>query len=126
MGSRIMTNRGKRRIVRVLHSPSNQISLPRSLKSAQYAVVSDLTADQAVAFCMNNIVAAVVLNSEFISEEKLSVVETFKSLCPKVPILLFVNDRKHRTTPKYVDAIAHTAETMLLELVRLVDPFSVT
>ena len=75
---------------------------------------------------MNNIVAAVVLNSEFISEEKLSVVETFKSLCPKVPILLFVNDRKHRTTPKYVDAIAHTAETMLLELVRLVDPFSVT
>lgn len=115
-----MRNREQRRIVCVLHSPSNQKSLPLSLESARYEVVSGLTADQAVAFCMNNIVAAVVLDSEFISEEELSVVETFKSLCPKVPILLFVNGR-HRTTPKNVDAIAYTTEIMLLELVRLFD-----
>ena len=113
-----MRNREQRRIVCVLHSPSNQIRLPVVLKSARYAVVSDLTADQAVAFCVSNIVAAVVLDSEFFSEGGLSVVQTFKSMCPKVPILLFV-DHRHRTAPKNVDAIAHTTEIMLLELVRL-------
>ncbi len=116
-----MRDREQRRIVCVLHSPSNQKSLPLSLESARYKVVSGLTADQAVAFCMNNIVAAVVLDSEFISEEELSVVETFKSLCPKVLILLFSKGRRPRTMPKYVDAIAHTTEIMLMELARLFD-----
>lgn len=115
-----MTNRVQRRIVCILHSPANRISLPLVLKSARYAVVSDLTADQAVAFCVSNVVAAVVLDSEFFSEGGLSVVQTFKSMCPKVPILLFVDQRPPRA-PKNVDAIAHTTEIMLLELVRLFD-----
>ncbi len=116
-----MRSREQRRIVCLLQSPSNQKNLPLSLRSARYEVVSAPTADQAVAFCINNAVAAVVLDSEFSSEEAWSVVQTFKGLCPKVPILLFVDGHKHRTTPKNVDAIAHTTEDMLLELVRLFD-----
>ena len=114
-----MWNREQRRIVCVLHSPCHQISLPLALQSARYAVVSAATADQAVAFCVSNSVAAIVLDSEFCGAGGLSVVETFKSLCPKVPILLFVSDRRRRTAPKNVDAIAHTTDVMLLELVRL-------
>lgn len=113
-----MRNREQRRIVCVLHSPSNLKILPLSLRSARYEVILALTADQAVAFCINHSLAALVLDSEFFTQEGWSVTQTFKSLCPKVPILLLVENHQHGTIPKNVDAIANTTETMLAELDR--------
>jgi DNA-binding NtrC family response regulator len=116
-----MRNRERPKILCVLHSPSNRNSLPGVLRSARYEVISAFTADQAVAFCINHVAAAVVLDSEFFSERGWSVLQTFKSLCPKVPILLFVEDHQFGTLPQNVDAIANTAEMMLVELRRFFD-----
>lgn len=121
MGSRIMRNREQRRIVCVLHSPSNQKILPQSLRSAGYEVILALTADEAVAFCINHSLAALVLDSEFFTQEGWSVTQTFKSLCPKVPIVLFVENHKDGAMPTNVDAMADTAGIMLLELNRVFD-----
>lgn len=117
-----MRNREYRKIVCVLHSSSNKGTLPLILKSAEYQVILPLTADEAVAFCISNLVVAVVLDSEFLSEVGWSVAETLKALCPKVPILLFVEPHRDGTMPKGIDATANTGETMLAELNRLCDP----
>lgn len=47
--------------------------------------------------------------------------QTFKSLCPKVPIVLFVENHKDGAMPTNVDAMADTAGIMLLELNRVFD-----
>jgi len=117
-----MRNRERRIVVCVLHSSSNIGTLPPILRSAQYQVIVSLTADEAVAFCISNLVVAVVLDSEFLSEAGWSVAETLKALCPKVPILLFVEPHKDGTMPKSIDATANTGETMLAELNRLCNP----
>jgi hypothetical protein len=73
----------------------------------------------AVAFCINNPVAAVVLDSEFFSERGWSLAQTFKSVCPSTPILLFVEDHQYTEIPQAVDAMVETPAGMLQELRRL-------
>jgi DNA-binding NtrC family response regulator len=91
------------------------------LSSAKYEVVPALTADQAVAFCINNVAAAVVLDSEFFTVEGWSVAQTFKSLRPELPIVLFVEESHEMAVPQSVDAIAATGAALLQELHRLLD-----
>lgn len=116
-----MRSREQRRIVCVLHSPANQKCVSQTLKAARYEVVSALTAAEAIAFCVNHSLAALVLDSEFFTEEGWSVVRTLKSLCPQVPIILFVEDHSGRTISSDVDGIANTADIVLSELNRLFD-----
>ena len=114
----------QQRILCVIHSTSNRKTLPLALQSAQYEVFLALTAEQAVAFCMGNLFAAVVLDSEFLSEAGWSVAQTFKGLYPRLPIVLFLEDHHRAEIPQAVDAIANTATTMLHELGRLLEnPF---
>ena len=112
-----------RRILCIIRSTSNRKTLPPVLQSANYEVTLALTAEEAVAFCIGNLVAAVVLDSEFHSEAGWSVAQTIKGLHPQLPILLFLDDHKAAEIPQSVDAIANAA-TMVDELRRLLEkPF---
>gem|GEM_PF-1167310 len=118
---RALSIRKQHRILCVSVSPMNLRAFQCVLRSADYQVVSALSPDQAVAFCVNNAVAAIVLDSEFLTEQGWSVAQTFKSLCPKVPILLCVEDRRRIEIPLAVDALADTPATLLQELKHIVE-----
>lgn len=77
-----------------------------------------MTVDHAVAFCINNGVAAIVLDSAFLTENDWSAVQTFKSICSGVPILVLANKDEEKI-PQEVDAIVKTPELLIQELRRL-------
>jgi len=116
-----MSRRDHHRILYVTDSPMNLKRLHSILSSTKYEIVSALAADQAVAFCINNALAAVVLGSEFLTAEGWSVAQTFKSLCPELPVVLFLEDSREMAIPDAVDVIATTGEALLQELQRLLD-----
>ncbi len=116
-----MSRRDHHRILCVTDSPMNLKRLHSVLSSTKYEIVSALAADQAVAFCINNAVAAVVLGSEFLTAEGWSVAQTFKSLRPELPVVLFVEDSREMAIPDAVDVIATTEGALLQELQRLLE-----
>jgi len=116
-----MSRREHHRILCVTRSDMRVKTFQSVLGSAKYEVISAFTSDQAVAFCINNAVTAVVLDSEFLTVEGWSVAQTFKGLRPGLPVLLFVEDDHHGPIPQSVDAIAKTSDDILQELQRLLE-----
>jgi DNA-binding NtrC family response regulator len=116
-----MFRRDHHRILCVTRSGIHLKTFQSVLSSDNYEVVSAFTSDQAVAFCINNAVAAVVIDSEFLTVDGWSVAQTFKALHPGLPVILLVEDGHEGPIPQAVDAIAKTSADMLQELQRLLD-----
>ena len=79
-----------------------------------------MTVDHAVAFCIDNGVSAIVLDSTFLTAQDWSAVQTFKSICSGVPILVLANQEEENIPPE-VDAVVKTPGLLIQELRRLID-----
>jgi DNA-binding NtrC family response regulator len=115
-----MSNREQHRILCVTPFAAHHETLQSVLHSAKYRIASCMTVDQAIAFCISNRVAAIVLDSAFLTEQDWSAVQTFKSICSGVPILVLADNHDEKI-PQEVDAVAKTAELILKKLQQLVD-----
>lgn len=102
-----MNVREKPRILCVSRSPSQLEAICSALPSRDYEVVSASTPEQAVAVCVSNNVAAVVLDSEFSTEAGWSAARTFKMVNSHLPVVL-VGRHQEQGPPNGVDAVATT------------------
>jgi DNA-binding response OmpR family regulator len=115
-----MSAREKPRILCVSRSSPQLEAMCSAFLSHDYEVLSASTPQQAVAICLGNNVSAVVLDSEFFTENGWSAAQTFKMVKPRLPIVLLEKDHDGMT-PKGVDAVATTythAEYKLKSLLR--------
>jgi DNA-binding NtrC family response regulator len=71
----------------------------------EYEVFAASTPEQAVAVCLSNKVAAVVLDSEFSTEAGWSAAQTFKMVDPHLPVMLLL-ESPEGSVPSGVDAVA--------------------
>jgi DNA-binding NtrC family response regulator len=81
----------------------------------EYEVFTVSTPEQAVAVCLSNKVAAVVLDSEFSTEAGWSAAQTFKMVNPDLPVMLLL-ERAAGTVPSGVDAVAPSHSDILPKL----------
>jgi DNA-binding NtrC family response regulator len=83
-----------------------------ALPAGLYQVLSASSPAHAVAACANNKIAAVVLDSEFLTDGGITLPQTFKALNPNLPIVLL--ELGHNgDIPEAVDAVATTSKMML-------------
>lgn len=106
------------RILYVTPSAISRKALQSVFHSAKYAVVYCMNVDHAVAFCVDNGVSAIVLEAAFLNEQDWLAVETFKSICSGVPILV-LDDNHEERIPLGVNAVAGTPALVVQELHRL-------
>jgi DNA-binding NtrC family response regulator len=102
----------KPRILCVSPSSSQHQRLHSALSKTYEPLVAS-SPDQAVAFY----VAAVVLDSEFFSEQGWSVARTFKSINPHLPVVL-LHASPTEPLPSAIDAVA-TSPALLLDKLNL-------
>ena len=100
-----MMGREKPRILCVSRSSSQLEAIRSALPSRDYEVVAASTPEQAVAVCVSNNLAAVVLGSEFSTEAGWSAAQTFKMVKPQLPVVLLGHDHL-QALPHGVDAVA--------------------
>jgi DNA-binding response OmpR family regulator len=89
-------------------SSANLSPVLREIKKSGFEVTLALTAEQAVAVCMNNQVEAVLLDAAFIRNDDWSVAKSLKLIKPLVPILLLDSRDLSRRDglPASIDAVA--------------------
>jgi len=109
-----MTGQGKPRILCVSRSAFQLRTLCSAISSSEYEIISASTPEQAVAVCVSNHVAAVVLDSEFVTDGW-SAAKTFKIVSPHLPVVLFGN-HDHGSCPQGVDAVALTYSILVQKL----------
>ena len=110
-----MSRHEKHRILCVSPSRFMLNRMRSSLSSREYEALTADTPEQAVAFCVSNNVAAVVLDSEFATTHGWSAAQTFKSINPHLPVLLLASNHNGHT-PVGIDAVAPTVAVMLDKL----------
>ena len=114
-----MSGRGKPRILCLSVSFSRLAQMCAALPARQYQVLSASSPAHAVAACANNNIAAVVLDSEFLTGGGCTLPKTFKALNPNLPIVLL--ELGHNgNIPEAVDAVATTSKMMLKKLAALI------
>ena len=105
----------KHKILYITPSSMDRMALENVFHATRYEVVSCMNVDHAIAFCIDNRVSALVLDSVFLTEQDWFAVPTFKSICAGVPILV-LGDNHHEKIPCGVDAVAGTPALVLQEL----------
>jgi DNA-binding NtrC family response regulator len=100
-----MSGREKHRVLCVSRSPFQLREMRSAFPAREYEVFTVSTPEQAVAVCLNNKVAAVVLDSEFSTEAGWSAAQTFKMVDPHLPVMLLLKSAEG-TVPSGVDAVA--------------------
>jgi DNA-binding response OmpR family regulator len=100
-----MMGREKPRILCVSRSASQLEAIRSALPSRDYEVLAATTPEHAVAVCLGNNVAAVVLASEFSTENGWSAAQTFKMVKPQLPVVLLGHNHQQQP-PNGVDAVA--------------------
>jgi DNA-binding NtrC family response regulator len=110
-----MMGRAKPRILCVSRSSSQMEAIRSALSSRDYEVVEASTPEQAVAVCVSNSLAAIVLDSEFATEAGWSAAQTFKMVKPHLPVVLLGHN--HEASPPHgVDAVASNYSAILRKL----------
>src|SRR5690349_18197042 len=107
-----MMGREKPRILCVSRSASQLKVICSALPSREFEVVAATTPEQAVAVCVSNNLAAVVLDSEFATEAGWSAALTFKMVKPHLPVVLLGHNHE-KIPPHGVDAVAATCSAIL-------------
>ena len=87
----------------------------------EYQVISASTPEQAVAVCLNNHIAAVVLDSEFCTEAGWSAAQTLKMVNPQLPVMLLLKSAEG-CVPCGVNAVTDSHSDMLPKLKELLGP----
>ena len=108
------------------HKPSSSIvpliaaghyeSLERTLLTRGYTVVAPTTSDQAVAVCLHNRIAAVLIDEGMLTEvEDWSLARSFKAVSPSTPVLLLAKDPgAHPDLPPGVDCVVSESDPIQL------------
>ncbi|HEY1527470.1 MAG TPA: response regulator [Candidatus Angelobacter sp.] len=109
-----MSGHEKPRILCVSRSAFQLRTICSAISSREYEIVSASTPEQAVAVCVSNHVAAVVLDSEFVTDGW-SAAKTLKMVNPHLPVVL-LGWHNEKDTPLGVDAIARTHSNLLHKL----------
>jgi len=110
-----MMGRAKPRILCVSRSVSQLEAIRSALPSRDFEVVDASTPEQAVAVCVSNNLAAVVLDSEFFTETGWSAARTLKMVKPHLLVVLLARDHV-QSLPHGVDAVAATHSAILHKL----------
>jgi DNA-binding NtrC family response regulator len=113
-----MSRREEQRVLCVSESTTQLKEMCSAVSSIHYEAVSASTPQEAVACCSSNHVAAVVLDSEFLTEKGWSAAQSIKMLSPALPILL-LEQGHNGDIPSGVDGVATTVSTMLQKLAAL-------
>ena len=114
-----MTGRVRPRILCLSVSAFKLKQMCAALPVRQYQALSASSPAQAVAVCATNNIAAVVLDSEFLTDGGSTLAQTFKAVNPHVPIVLW--EMGHNgDIPGAVDAVVTTREMMLKKLAALI------
>lgn len=114
-----MPGRVKPRILCLSVSSLKLTQMCAALPAREYQVLSASNPAQAVAVCATNNIAAVVLDSEFLTDGGSTLAQTFKAVNPHALIVLL--ERGHNgDVPDAVDAVATTKEMMLKKLAALI------
>jgi DNA-binding NtrC family response regulator len=113
-----MSRREVRRVLCVSESTTQLKEMCSAVSSIHYEAVSAFTPQEAVACCSSNHVAAVVLDSEFLTQEGWSAAQSIKMLNPALPILL-LEQGHNGDIPSGIDGVATTVPTMLQKLASL-------
>ena len=100
-----MTGQEKPRVLCVSRSSSRLTAICSALSHREYEVLGAATPEQAVAVCVSNNLAAVVLGSEFSTEAGWSAAQTFKMVKPQLPVVLLGHNHL-QALPHGVDAVA--------------------
>ena len=108
-----MSERRKRPTILCLSRSSSQLrEIISHLGEAHYETVPASSPEEAVAFCAANQVTAIVLDSEFITEDGWTVTQSFRMVAPQLPIVL-LKPEKIAEIPGGIDAIASSTELIL-------------
>ena len=110
-----MSGREKPRILCVSRSAYQLRAMRDAFPTREYEVLSASTPEQAVAVCVSNHVAVVVLDSEFSTESGWSAAQTLKMVNPRLPVMLLLKSAEG-PVPNGVDAVAHSHSHMLPKL----------
>ena len=113
-----MSRRELQRVLCVSESTIQMKEMCSAISSMHYEAVSAFTPQEAVACCSSNHVVAVVLDSEFLTEEGWSAAQSIKMLNPALPILL-LEQGHNGDIPSGIDGVAMTVPTMLQKLAAL-------
>jgi CheY-like chemotaxis protein len=107
-----MFGQAKPRILCVSHSSLRIKAMRELFPQRVYQVFAASTPEQAVAVCVSNHLAAVVLDSEFVSESGWSAAQSLRIVNAQLPILLL--DKSHTgNLPPGVDAVATSYAAVL-------------
>ena len=110
-----MSGREKHRILCVSRSLFQLREMRSAFPARDYEVFAASTPEQAVAVCLSNKVAAVVLDSEFSTEAGWSAAQTFKMVDPHLPVMLLLESAEG-TVPSGVDAVVPSHSHILPKL----------
>lgn len=110
-----MSGQEKSRVLCVSRSPYQLRAMHSAFHASEYLLLSASTPEQAVAICVSNHIAAVVLDSEFSTEAGWSAAQSLKMVNPKLSVMLLVNT-PDTIFPTGVDTVAHTHSEMLPKL----------
>ena len=114
-----MSRREPHQILCVSQSPSQLKELISAVSSLKYEAVSASSPEQAVACCIGNPLAAIVIDSEFLTEGGWTVPQSIKMVRPDLPIFLL--DQEHKgDIPHGVEAVAPTVPLIMEKLAALV------
>ncbi len=116
-----MSRREIHRILCVSQSPSQLKELVSAVSSMAYEAVSASSPEQAVACCIGNALAAIVIDSEFLTEGGWTVPHSIKMVRPDLPILLL--KQKHEgDIPHGVEAVAPSVPLIMQKLAAVLVP----
>lgn len=110
-----MSVREKLRVLCVSRSPYQLRAMRDTLPTRDYEVLSASTPEQAVAVCVSNHIAAVVLDSEFSTETGWSAAQSLKMVNPNLSVMLLLNT-PDGTVHSGVDAVVHSHSHILPKL----------
>lgn len=82
----------------------------------RYEVLVITAPDQAVAVCASNLVATVVLASEFLTAHGWTLAQAMKSVRPEIPLILLAEGHRDVHIPHVIDAVLNTPADVLREI----------
>ncbi len=113
-----MSRREPRQILCVSQSPSQLQELTSAVSSIAYEAVPASSPEQAVACCIGNPLAAIVIDSAFLTESGWTVPQSIKMVRPDLPIFL-LHQEHQGDLPHGVEAVAPTVPLMMQKLAGL-------
>jgi CheY-like chemotaxis protein len=106
-----MSDRQKHRILCVSRSTSQLRLIVSHFSDEEFETILSSSPEEAVAFCAANHISAIVLDSEFATEDGWTVAQSFRMVKPRLPIVLLKrNHSHHHPLPPHVDVVASKAE----------------